>query len=71
MIIGLSLIALSKNIVYQERSKYIDIQFHNVQELVAKIEVLKDYLHTEELVVNIFTKPLKIKLFHKVNKKKN
>ena len=39
--------ALSKNLVFHERSKHIDILFHKIQELVAEKEVVIEYLPTE------------------------
>ena len=40
----------------------MDIQFHKIQELVATKEVLINYYHNKDQVVNIFTKPMKIEL---------
>lgn len=63
-----SSIALCKNPVFNGRSKHIDIRFHKIRELVAEKEVVINYCPTEEQVADIFTKPLKIELFHKLKK---
>ncbi|KAI4357505.1 hypothetical protein L6164_001448 [Bauhinia variegata] len=63
-----SAIALCKNLVFHGRSKHIDIRFHKICELVTEEEVVINYCHTEEQVADIFTKPLKFDLFHKLKK---
>ena len=63
-----SAIALCKNPVFHGRSKHIDIRVHKIRELVNEKEVVIEYCPTEEQVADIFTKPLKTKLFSKLKK---
>ncbi|KAE8727716.1 putative ribonuclease H protein [Hibiscus syriacus] len=53
-----SVIHLDKNQVYRARTKYIDVCFHKIRELVASGEVLFQKVHTNENVADMFTKPV-------------
>lgn len=53
-----SAIELAKNAVFHKRSKHIDIKFHFTRELVEKNEIKIDYLRTDLMLANIFTKAL-------------
>ena len=53
-----STIALAKNPVHHARSKHIDIQYHFVREKVEHKEVDLQYIPTEKMIADIFTKPL-------------
>ena len=63
-----STIALWKNPMFDGRSKHIDLWFHMTWELVIEKEVLIYYCCTDEQIVNIFIKLLKIELFYKLKK---
>jgi hypothetical protein len=53
-----SAISLSKNPVFHDRSKHIDLRYHFIRECaeVGKVEV--KYVNTEEQLADILTKPL-------------
>lgn len=53
-----SAIELSKNAVFHNRSKHIDISYHFTRELVTKREILVEYLKTESMLADILTKSL-------------
>ncbi|KAE8676644.1 hypothetical protein F3Y22_tig00111582pilonHSYRG00249 [Hibiscus syriacus] len=54
-----SAIALSKNPVFHDRSKHIDIRYHYIRECVARNDVEVEYVKSQDQVADIFTKPLK------------
>lgn len=56
------------NRIFHGRSKHIDIRYHKIWELILVKEVGINYCPIENQVVDIFTKPLKMELFHKVKK---
>ena len=61
-----STIKLSRNLVLHGRSKHIDVKYHFLRDL-AKDEVINlIFCRSEDQVVDIFTKPLKTPLFHKL-----
>lgn len=51
-------IKLTNNIVYHERSKHIDTQYHFLKEKIQSKEVTLIYCNISENVAGIFTKPL-------------
>jgi len=54
-----SAIALSKNPVFHERSKHIDVRFHFIRECVGDGRKLNiEHVCTEEQIADILTKPL-------------
>ena len=61
-------IELSKNLVFHERSKHIEIKFHFIRELIQNQKIAIDYCKSEDQVTDIFTKPLKVELFLKLKK---
>ena len=50
-------IELSKNPVFHQRTKHLDIRFHYVREKVASGEVILSYVPSKSNVADIFTKP--------------
>jgi hypothetical protein len=61
-----STIKLSRNPVLHGRSKHIDVKYHFLRDL-AKDEVINlIFCKSEDQVADIFTKPLKTPLFHKL-----
>ncbi|KAE8697001.1 hypothetical protein F3Y22_tig00110637pilonHSYRG00668 [Hibiscus syriacus] len=54
-----SAIALSKNPVFHDRSKHIDIRYHYIRECVARNDVEVEYVKSQDQVADSFTKPLK------------
>jgi hypothetical protein len=61
-----STIALTKNPVFHERSKHIDIKHHYIRDLIKDKEIVVEYCTSENQRADIFTKPLKINLFLKI-----
>ena len=53
-----SAISLSKNSVFQKRTKHIDTKFHYIRELVNNGEIFLQHCKTEEQYADILTKPL-------------
>ena len=51
-------IRLSKNLVFHERSKHIDIRYHFIQDMVQRGVVRLNHTRTSEQVADILTKPL-------------
>lgn len=54
---------LAKNLVYHERSKHINTCHHSIREYVENKEVKLISCKTNDQVANMFTKPLKRKIF--------
>jgi hypothetical protein len=53
-----SCIKLSKNPVFHDRSKHIEIRYHFIRDRVQKGAVKLQYISTDEQVADILTKPL-------------
>ena len=53
-----SAINLSKNLVQYSRSKYIEIRYHFIWDLVEDKVVFLEFIHSNNQKVDIFTKPL-------------
>ena len=51
-------IRLSENPVFHDRSKHIDIRYHFLRDCVQRGTIRLEYIQTDELVVDIFTKAL-------------
>jgi hypothetical protein len=58
-----SCIKLTKNLVFHDRSKHIDMKYHYIQDLVQRKTVKLQYIATSEQVANILTKPLTLRQF--------
>ncbi|XP_042056179.1 secreted RxLR effector protein 161-like [Salvia splendens] len=61
-----SVIALSKNPVFHNRSKHIDTRYHYIRECVANQEIQVEYVKSQDQVADIFTKTLKYDDFIKI-----
>ena len=61
-------IELFKNPVLHRRSKYVDIKYHFICELVRERAIKIDYCIIEEQLAGIFTKALKMATFVKLKK---
>ena len=61
-----STLALTKNPVFHDRSKHIDMRFHFIQECITRKEVHLESVKSHDQVVNILTKPLKYDTFNKL-----
>eukprot|EP01018_Ginkgo_biloba_P008425 Gb_40419 [translate_table: standard] len=53
-----SCIKLSKNLVFHDRSKHIEIRYHFIRDCVQRGAVELQYISTDEQVANILTKAL-------------
>ena len=51
-------IALSKNHVFHNRTKHINIRFRFIRELVNNKEIYLEFCRSEDQLADIFTKPL-------------
>ena len=61
-----SIIQLSKNSVFHDRSKHIDIRFHFLRDLIRDKIVELSYCNSQEQIADIMTKPLKLEQFLKL-----
>jgi hypothetical protein len=55
---NMSAIALTKNPVFHDRSKHIDVRYHFIRECVEKNRVSVEHISTEAQLVDILTKAL-------------
>ena len=53
-----SCINLSKNPVFHDRSKHIEMKYHFIRDLVQRGALKLQYIRTNEQIANILTKPL-------------
>jgi hypothetical protein len=53
-----SVIVLSKNLVFHERSKHIDVRYHYIHECIDEGRIIIDYTTTEKELTDILTKAL-------------
>ena len=60
---NMSTIAMTKNPVFHNRSKHIEIRHHYIRELVDKKEIELQFCKTGDQLADIFTKPISIDKF--------
>ena len=53
-----SCVKLSKNLVFQDKSKHIDIEYQYIRDMVQRGVVKLQYVATDEQVADVLTKPL-------------
>ena len=53
-----SAIQLSKNPVFHDRSKHIEVRFHFIRESIEQGKIAVEYIRTEDQLADILTKPL-------------
>ena len=53
-----SCVKLSKNPVFHDRSKHIEIKYYFLRDKVPKGEVVLQYISTDEQIADILIKPL-------------
>ena len=63
-----STIKLSKYPVLHGRSKHIDVRFHFLRDLTRNETIELIFCRSEDQLADIFTKALKINIFHKLRK---
>ena len=49
---------LSKNLVFHDTSKYIEIKYHYIRDMVQRGVVKLQYVATNEQIADVLTKPL-------------
>lgn len=54
-------IALTKNLVVHDRSKYIDTHYHLLQKYIKRKEIQANYVKSPDQIADILTNPLKKK----------
>lgn len=58
-----SAIVLADNLENHVRSKYIDVQFYYVRQLLAYNKITVDYCPTSHMLTDVLTKPLRLSVF--------
>ena len=53
-----SCVKLSKNLVFHEKSKHIEIKFHYIRDMVQRGEMKLQYMEIKEQVAYVLIKPL-------------
>ena len=53
-----SCIKIIENLVFQDKTKHIEIQYHYIHDMVQKGVVKLQYVGTDEQVADVLTKPL-------------
>ena len=61
-----SAICIAKNAKNHPRSKHIDIKFHYIRDLIASDKIKIVYCPSENMIADIFTKPLPTDSFVKL-----
>ena len=56
-------LALTKNSKHYQRTKYIDIKYHYIRQLVEDNNVAIDYISIDKMAADILTKLLIMKIF--------
>jgi hypothetical protein len=64
-----SAISLSKNPVFHERSKHIDIRYHFIRECVEEGRVDIDYIRTSDQLADVLTKALGRLMFQELRRR--
>ena len=49
---------MSKNPVFHDKSKHIEIKYHYIRDMVQRVEVKLQYVVTDEQIADVLTKPL-------------
>ena len=58
-----STISLTKNLVYHQRTKHIDVRHHFLRDHVQKKDIKVDFVPTYLQLADIFTKPIAVEQF--------
>ena len=53
-----SCVNLSKNLVFHDKSKHIEIKYYYIRDMVQKGVVKLQYVATDEHIADVLTKPL-------------
>ena len=56
---------MSKNLVFHDKSKHIEIKYHYIRDMVERGAVKLEYVATNNKIVDVLTKPLsRVKFEH-------
>ena len=55
-----SVIHLSKNQMYHERTKHIDVRYHFLRDIISQGNIIVKKIGTSDNAANMFTKPIPI-----------
>ena len=58
MVDNMSAIALTKNPVFHDRSKHIDVRYHYIRECIERGRIVIDYIETKMQLADVLTKAL-------------
>lgn len=61
-----SIVTVKKNPIFHMCTKYIEVRYHFIYELIDKREIQMDYYNTKRSAYDIFTKALTKKLLQKL-----
>jgi hypothetical protein len=64
-----SAIALSKNPVFHDQRKHIDVRFHFIRECIGDRRMDIEHVCSEEQIADILTKPLTCERFRELHEK--
>ena len=53
-----SCVKLSKNSVFHDKSKHIELKYHYIKDMVQRGAVMLQYVAMDEQIANVLTKPL-------------
>jgi hypothetical protein len=53
-----SCIKMTENLVFHDKSKHIEIQYHHIRDMVQRGAINLQYVNMDEQVVDVLTKPL-------------
>ena len=53
-----SCVKLSKNLVFHDKSKHIEIKYHYIRDMVQRGAVKLQYVATDKQIADVLTKPL-------------
>jgi hypothetical protein len=54
---------LTKNRVFQDKSKHIEMKYHFIRDMVQRRTIKLQYIRTDEQIADILTKPLSLGKF--------
>jgi len=57
-------IAMTKNLVFYTRSKYIELRHHFMKDMINKKEIQLDFINTNDQPIDVLTKAVLAKKFN-------
>jgi hypothetical protein len=61
-------IAMTKNLVFYTRSKYIELRHHFMKDMINKKEIQLDFINTNDQPIDVLTKAVLAKKFQQFKK---